>query len=60
MKKIIKFLQDTKVEMKQVQWPTKRRATIYAISVLVFSVGLGYALGGFDALLQIGLQKILY
>lgn len=60
MKKIIKFLQETKGELKRVEWPTKRRATIYAISVLVFSVGLGYALGGFDTLLQMGLQKILY
>jgi preprotein translocase SecE subunit len=60
MNKIITFLRETKTEMAYVQWPTKHRALIYAVSVLVFSLGLGYALGGFDTLLQMGLQKILY
>lgn len=60
MNKITTFLRGTKTEMKYVQWPTKRRAVIYAVSVILFSVVLGYALGGFDTLLQAGLQKILY
>ena len=60
MNKIITFLRETKVEMGHVEWPTKHRALIYAAVVILFSLGLGYALGGFDTLLQAGLQKILF
>ena len=47
--KPIQFLKETYTEMKQVSWPTGRKALIYTIAILLFSVGLGYVLSGFDA-----------
>lgn len=50
--KPIKFLKETYAEMKEVSWPTGRKATIYTIVILLFSVGLGYLLSGFDAVFR--------
>lgn len=60
MKKIVQFLKETKGEMKRVVWPTRQKAVMYTLVVLAFSIGLGYALGGLDILLQKGLEKVLF
>ena len=59
MNKAIQFLKDTRAEMKQVSWPSRNRAIIYAVAVIVISVGVGYLLGGFDTLLQSALKTIV-
>jgi preprotein translocase SecE subunit len=60
MASITKFLRETKAEMKHVIWPTKPKAVIYALVVIIFSVALGYLLFGFDQLFQIGLRSVLF
>jgi preprotein translocase SecE subunit len=47
--KPIQFLKETYAEMKQVSWPTGRKALVYTIVILLLSVGIGYMLSGFDA-----------
>jgi preprotein translocase subunit SecE len=59
MAKVGQFLRETRAEMKHVTWPTRRRAMLYALVVIIFSVVLGYLLFGFDALFQTGLRSIL-
>ena len=59
MAKPIQFLKETRAEMKQVTWPSRNKAILYAAIVIIFSVGLGYLLGGFDALLQTALKSII-
>jgi preprotein translocase SecE subunit len=46
--------------MKQVKWPSRKRAVIYALVVIVFSAGLGYLLGAFDSLFKLILERTLY
>ncbi len=58
--KIKSFLKQTYTEMKQVVWPSRKRAVIYAIVVILFSAGLGYLLFGFDALFGVLLQKLVF
>lgn len=57
--KPIQFLKETKSEMKHVTWPTRRRAAIYAVLIILFSIALGYTLGGFDSLFGELLKKII-
>lgn len=60
MAKIGQFLRETRIEMKHVVWPTRTRAIVYAVVVIVFSLALGYLLGGFDLLFRSGLRTILF
>ena len=57
---ITQFLRETKAEMRQVVWPSRTKAIVYALVVIIFSVALGYFLGAFDALFQGGLRSVLY
>jgi preprotein translocase subunit SecE len=58
--KIKQFFKETKGEMKQVSWPSRRHIIIYTIVVIVFSLLLGYVLGAFDTLFQAGLKSLIY
>lgn len=60
MNKVTSFFKQTYAEMKHVIWPTRRRAVVYAMVVMIFSVVLGYMLGGFDMLFKFILEKTLY
>ena len=58
--KITQFLRETKSEMKQVNWPSRRHMLIYTVVVIIFSLALGYLLGAFDTLFQAGLKSLIY
>ncbi len=60
MNKLTTFFKQTYLEMKHVNWPSRKRAVIYAMVVILFSVGLGYMLFAFDALFRTALQSALY
>jgi preprotein translocase SecE subunit len=55
-----KFLKETQFEMKHVVWPSRTKALVYALVVIIFSAALGYMLGAFDALFQSGLKQVLF
>ncbi len=57
--KITQFLKETKGEMKQVKWPSRRRLVVYTLVVIIFSLALGYVLGAFDTLFQAGLRSLI-
>ncbi len=59
MTKITQFFRETKGEMRQVKWPKRRHLILYTIVVLLFSIILGYVLGAFDSLFQLGLRALL-
>jgi preprotein translocase subunit SecE len=54
-KKIINFLKDVKLEMKKVDWPTRRNAIRYTVIVVGVSLGVAIFLGSCD----VALNKIL-
>jgi preprotein translocase SecE subunit len=56
---ITTFLRETSQEMKHVVWPSRKRAVIYALVVILFSVALGYMLGGFDLLFKFIVGSII-
>jgi len=46
--RLIKYLRDTKGEMKHVSWPTRKQALIYTGLVVVVSIIIAIYLGIFD------------
>ncbi len=57
--KFVQFLKETRLELTNVNWPSRRRAIIYTAIIILFSVGLGYLMGGFDTLFREILKLIV-
>ncbi len=56
---ITSYVKETREEFKHVNWPNRKQAIVYTISVIVISVAVAYLLGAFDSLFQFGLGKLL-
>jgi len=50
--KIIRFLREVKIEMKRVNWPSKKEVLNYTLLVLGISIATGIYLGGLDFFFQ--------
>ena len=59
MSKIGEYLNETKVELKHVVWPTRAETVYYTLVVIVLSVLLAYYLGVFDAIFSRLLEKVI-
>ena len=46
----IDYLRDTKGELKHVNWPTRKQALGFTITVIVISIVVGFGLGLLDYL----------
>jgi preprotein translocase subunit SecE len=51
-RKISNFLKDVKLEMKKVNWPTRKNAIKYTLIVVGVSLGVAVFLGSCDAVLK--------
>lgn len=49
---IIRFLKEVKIEMKRVNWLSRKEVTNYTILVIAVSVTVGIYLGSLDFLFQ--------
>ncbi len=56
---IKQYIQETKVELAHVSWPTQKQAIMYTIIVIAISVVTAFFLGAFDYLFQLILGKII-
>ncbi len=54
-----KYFQETGAELKQVRWPTKRRAVIYSALVIGISLIVALFLSAADYLFSMGLDEII-
>ncbi len=59
MSKITQFIQETKEEMKHVNWPTRNQTIVFTVLVIIISVVVAYFLGFFDFIFTQGIEKIL-
>jgi preprotein translocase subunit SecE len=57
--KITTFLQEAKVELEKVNWPTKKQTIKYTVIVVGISIVLALFLGGLDYLFEFLLKKII-
>lgn len=56
---IIRFLREVKIEMKRVNWLTKKEVLNYTLLVLSVSIVTGIFLGGLDFFFQWLLAKFI-
>lgn len=59
MDSIIKYLKETKAELKEVVFPSTSQTITYTIIVIVISVLVALMLGGTDLALRTGLSNLL-
>ncbi len=57
--KIITYLKEVKIELKKVNWPTRKQATKYTLIVIGVSIATAIFLGGVDFLFTWILGKII-
>ncbi|MBI2475631.1 MAG: preprotein translocase subunit SecE [Candidatus Taylorbacteria bacterium] len=57
--KIKEYLQETKVELSHVSWPTRKQAFVYTVVVIIISFVTAFYLGAFDYLFSLILGKII-
>ena len=59
MNKIVNYIKETRAEMSNVKWPTRKQAVGFTIAVFVVSVVIAYFLGVFDVIFKMGLEQLL-
>ncbi len=53
------FLQESRQELKRVNWPTKQETIRYTIFVVVFSIAFSVFLGIFDFAFLTGIENLI-
>lgn len=48
--KLVNYLKETRVEMRKVNWPTRKEAIRYTVMVIAISIGVSLVLGALDYL----------
>jgi len=59
LNKLIKFIKESKVELKKVTWPTRKQATKYALIVIGISIITAIVLGGLDFIFSKCIQVLI-
>lgn len=57
--KLVQYINDSKIELKKVVWPTKKQATNHTILVIGFSLGVALFLGIIDFVLNKLLELVI-
>lgn len=57
--KIASFLKEVKIEMKRVNWPTRKETIRYTLIVVGISVGVAAFLGSLDLIFTSLLEKFV-
>lgn len=59
MNKIINYIKETKAEMNNVKWPTRKQAIGFTVAVILVSVLVAYYIGLFDFIFKKGLESLI-
>ena len=59
MSKINEYINETKIELKQVSWPSRHQTMLFTVLVVVVSIATAYFLGFFDSVFTKMLEKII-
>ncbi len=52
MNKIITFIKEARIELKKVNWPTRKQTVNYTLIVIGISIAVALFLGGLDYLFE--------
>ncbi|MBI4713714.1 preprotein translocase subunit SecE [Candidatus Uhrbacteria bacterium] len=56
---MVQYFKESKEELKKVTWPSKQEISKYTIVVIILSLAIAIFFGGFDWLLNFGLEKLI-
>ncbi|HPU01674.1 MAG: preprotein translocase subunit SecE [Firmicutes bacterium] len=59
IKKLVKYLREVRLEMKKVQWPSRREFTVYTGVVIGTVLAIGLLFWGLDAVFLRILQLVI-
>ncbi|HEY4502750.1 MAG TPA: preprotein translocase subunit SecE [Candidatus Paceibacterota bacterium] len=59
MSRFTQYLQDTRVELKHVSWPTRRQAIVFTTLVILVSLATAFLLGFFDFIFTLLIEKFI-
>jgi len=59
MKKLIDFLKEVKLEVKKVNWPTKKETAKYTLVIIGTAIIVASFLGGLDFIFQYIMNKFV-
>lgn len=59
MSKIINYVKETKAELKNVSWPTKRQTVVFTAMVVAVSLATAAFLGFFDMVFAFLLKQFI-
>jgi len=57
--KLVDYLKETKVEMKHVNWPTRKQAIAFTAVVIGLTIAFAVFLGIFDSIFGLGLGALV-
>ena len=57
--RLFQYFKESKEELKKVTWPSKQEINKYSLVVIVLSLVIAGFFGGFDWLLNLGLEKLI-
>lgn len=58
-KKIVSFLKEVRLEMKKVNWPSRKETIKYTLIIIAASVAVAVFLGGLDYIFTTLLNKFI-
>jgi len=58
-KKIVSFLKEVKLEMKKVNWPSRKETIKYTLIIIAVSIAVAAFLGGLDYIFTTMLNKFI-
>lgn len=59
LNKLTNYIKETRIEMRKVNWPTRREAMRFTVTVIVASLVISAILGGFDFMFTSILQILI-
>lgn len=60
MDSLTQYIKETKAELKNVSWPTKKQTINFTVAVIVISVLTSFYLAFFDGVFIYSLEKFLF
>ncbi len=59
MNKITNYIKETKAEMNNVKWPSRKQTIGFTVAVILVSVLVAYYIGLWDFIFKQGLEKLI-
>ncbi len=60
IQRLVDYLKSARLEIRQVNWPTRKEAVQFTVLVIVISIGVSVYLGALDLIMTRIVQRLLF